>query len=284
MPSASTAGVNLAAATSQSSAYAVHHHAASMAMMAMMAPMAPMVETSATGNKIEMVDPADSRYVPRVLAATPAQRLRSRRLLRGVNRFCGSHTLAGLKAGWRPGSAHDSHPTHYFNPERGASGINPAKPRAALVYDGKVGGVMFTGQPLPYLGVIPRAHRHTHGSMGMGTDSTVEMVHVYCTRDLTLKSLREAFTPNRQLGVLADTIHLRLRIRPAVMDLSPRRLRQVRNLVRSFVGAPSSRTAVAGTAAGGPDPRLQAMRTEIRQGLMKLDEAQLRRVWRLMKS
>jgi hypothetical protein len=259
-----TSGVALTAT------HGMHHHAGAM------------VETSATGNKIELVDPDDSKYIPHVLAATPAQRDRARRLLRGVNRFCSTHTVAGLKAGWRPGTANQSKPTHYFNPAPRASGVNPDKPRAALVYDGKVGGVMFTGQPLPYLGPIPRAHRHTGMSM-MGSGSSVEMVHVYCTDNLTVKSVREAFTPNRQLGVYADTIKLRLRIRPAVMNLSPRQLREVRNRVRGYVGT-SSRTAVARTTSGGPDPRLQAMRTEIRQGLMKLDEAQLRSVWRLMKS
>ena len=257
-----TGGASLAAT------HTMHHHAAAR------------VETSATGNKIELVDPDDSKYIPHVLAATPAQRDRARRLLRGVNHFCSTHTLAELKAGWRPGMAHASHPTHYFNPAPGASGINPASPRAALVYDGKVGGVMFTGQPLPYLGPIPRAHRHTGMTM-RGSGSSVEMVHVYCTDNLTVKSVREAFTPNRQLGVYADTIRLRLRIRPHVMDLNPRQLREVRNMVRGYVG--SSGTTVARTASG-PDPRLAAMRTEIRQSLMKLDEAQLRSVWRRMKS
>jgi hypothetical protein len=259
-----TSGVALTAT------HGMHHHAGAM------------VETSATGNKIELVDPDDSRYVPHVMDASPAQRDRARRLLRGVNRFCSTHSLAELKAGWRPGSANQSKPTHYFNPAPRASGVNPDKPRAALVYDGKVGGVMFTGQPLPHLGPIPRAHRHAGMSM-MGSDSSVEMVHVYCTDDLTVKSVREAFTPNRQLGVYADTIRLRLRIRPAVMDLNPRQLREVRNRVRGYIGTPARR-AVARKAAGGPDPRLQAMRTEIRQGLMQLDEAQLRSVWRLMKS
>lgn len=279
MPSTAPAGVRLAQGASQSATHVGHpqppqyHHAAYRTRA---------VETSATGNKIELVDPAQSRYVPRILRAPAQQRVKARRLLRGVNGFCRTQTLAELKAAWRPGGS-NKYPTHYFNPERRASGVNPANPRAALVYDGQVGGVMFTGQPLPRLGVIPRAHRHAHGSMG--TDSYVEMVHVYCTDDLTRKSMREAFTPNRQLGVLADTIRLRLRIRPAVMDLTPRQLREVRNRVRNYVGRQSFQSTDAGmTASTGPDPRLKAMRTEIRQGLMELNEAQLRSIWRLMKS
>jgi hypothetical protein len=270
LPAASS--LSLTSAGSSTSAYG-HHHAAHLART---------VETSATGNRVELVDPGQSTYVPRVASAPARQRIRARRLLRGVNRFCSTHTLSELKAGWRPGNARENEQTHYFNPETAASGLNPASPRAALVYDGEVGGVMFTGQPLPRLGVIPRAHRHTAGST-MGGGSSVEMVHVYCTDDLTVKSVREAFTPNRLLGVLADTLNLRLKIRPAVMDLSPRQLREVRDRVRSFIGAPSQRI-VARTAASGPDPVLRAMRTEIREGLMKLDEAQLRSIWRLMKS
>lgn len=280
MPSTSPVGVSRAQAAFEPSAYAGHtgHHQHHQA-----ARPAKRTEISATGNRIELVDPTRSRYVPEILRAPARQRVRARRLLRGVNRFCRTHTVAELKAGWRPGAVHQSHPTHYFNPRRGASGVNPRKPRAALVYDGEVGGVMFTGSPLPRLGRIPRAHRHIHGSMG--TSSSVEMVHVYCTDNLTVKSVREAFTPSRQLGVFADTIRLRLRIRPAVMDLNPRQLRQVRNRVRRYVGKQSYRSARSRVMAGrGPDPVLQAMRTEIRKGLMKLDEAQLRSIWRLMKS
>jgi len=264
----STGGVSLAAE------HALHHHSATAA--------AAGVETSATGNRVELVDPGQSRYVPRVMQATARQRERSRHLLAGVNRFCDTHTLAELRAeGWRPGSAREVHPTHYFTPEVGANGTNPTNPRAALVYEGKVAGVMFTGQPLPRLGSIPRAHRHAHGSR-MGTGSSAEMVHVYCTNDLTVKSVREAYTPNRQLGVLADTINLRLRIRPAVMDLTPRQLREVRALVRDYTGRTAQSTAAR--AAGGPDPVLKAMRTEIRESLMELNERQLRSVWRLMRS
>lgn len=278
MPYASPAGVGLAQAASEPSTHGGHARQG----LQHQGHTAQAVETSTTGNRIELVDPGDSRYVPKVLQAPARQRDRARNLLRGVNRFCRTHTVAELQAGWRPGSTREAEPTHYFTPEGGANGIDPTNPRAALVYDGEVSGVMFTGRPLPRLGVIPRAHRHGHGS-SMGTDSDVEMVHVYCTEDLTVKSVREAFTPNRLLGVLADTVELRLRIRPAVMDLSPRQLREVRARVRSYIGRQPVDSAGGGTTAG-PDPVLQAMRTEIRQGLMQLDEAQLRSVWRLMKS
>jgi hypothetical protein len=266
--STATAGVSLAAA------HTLHHHAYAAAT----------VETSATGNKVELVDPGKSTYVPHVMRATAEQRTRARRLLRGVNRFCNTHTLGELKAaGWRAGDTREVAPTHYFNPDPAASGVNAANPRGALVYEGEIGGVMFNGHPLPHLGPIPRAHRHAgHGSMG--GNPNVEMVHIYCTNDLTVKSVREAFTPNRQIGVLADTRILRDRIRPHVMDLNPRQLREVRALVRSYIGAPSSQPARARTTDVGPDPVLQAMRTEIRQGLMELDEPQLRHVWRQMRS
>lgn len=232
-----------------------------------------------SGNRLEMVTPDASRYVPKVLRAPARARDRARQLLRGVNRFCANHTVAQLKAGWRPGTNH-AHPTHYFNPATGASGLNPARPKAALVYDGKVGGVMFTGKPLPYLGPIPRAHMHDHAEMGGARG--VEMVHVYCTSNLTVKSVREAYTPNRQLGVLADTLRLRLRIRPAVMDLNRRQLREVRAKVRGYVG--EHPVQVQDGTSGGPDPQMQAMRTEIRRSLMDMNEAQLRSVWRLMRS
>src|SRR5262245_35717418 len=273
MPSTSIAGARLAHA-----GYALHHHAASAS--------APVVETSATGNKVELVDPGKSTYVPRVLSATDRQRSRARNLLRGVNRFCHTHTVAGLEAaGWRPGDGSASTvQTHLINPDPRSGGINPENPRAALFFDGELGGVMLSGQPLPHLGPIPRAHRHPDVHASMGGNPNVQMLHIYCTDDLSVKSIREAYTPNRQIGVLADTRNLRNRIRPAVMNLNPRQLREVRALVRGYVGTPSSTTTGARTAGPGPDPVLQAMRTEIRQGLMSLDEAQLRSVWRLMKS
>lgn len=243
---------------------------------------APMVHVGPTGNKLEMVAPHRSRYVPRILRASVRHRTKARRLLGGVNRFCATHSLADLKGSWPTGHSNPANPTHYFNPIREDSGINPARPKAALVYDGKVSGVMFTGRPLPFLGSIPRAHGHDH--MSMGSPEGVEMVHVYCTSDLTVKSMREAYTPNRQLGVLADTRRLRLRIRPAVMDLNRRELRKVRAKVRDYVGTPSDHTAHVRTSRRGPDPALRAMRVEIRASLMHMNEAQLRSVWRLMRS
>jgi hypothetical protein len=237
--------------------------------------------TGPSGNKVEMVDPNESRYVPNVRQAPARSRTKARELLAGVNQFCQSQSPADIEATWRAGHSNPASPTHYFNPEPGSSGLDPANPKAALMDHGRIGGVMFTGQPLPYLGTIPRAHGHD--AMAMGSGEGVEMVHVYCRSNLRVKSIREAFTPNRQLGVLADTIKLRLRIRPAVMDLNRRQLRQVRTKIRGYVGRPQD-TQVSSTGSGGPDPVLQAMRTEIRESLMTLNEPQLRSVWRLMRS
>lgn len=231
-----------------------------------------------TGNCVELVDPADSTYIPNIAAASLADRAKAQRLLDGANNFCRNRSVAEIEATWRPGKSDPSHPTHYFNPDPSSRGLNPANPRAALVYGGKLGGVMFTGAPLPYLGTIPRAHTHT--GMAMGSDMGVEMVHVYCT-----PGLKEAFTPNRMLGVKAATIALRLKIRPAVMDLNRWQLRAVRAKVRGYAGDRLAPVAPTGTSAdGGPDPVLQAMRTEIRNSLMLLTETQLRSVWRLMQS
>jgi hypothetical protein len=232
-----------------------------------------------TGNCVEMIDPADSTYIPNIAAASMRAHTKAQRLLDGVNRFCRTHTVAGLRGRWRTGHTHPSNPTHYFNPDRNSAGVlHPANPRAALVYDGKVGGVMFTGTPLPHLGSIPRAH--THASMEMGSSKGVEMVHVYCT-----KSLKKAFTPNRLLGVKAFMITLRLQIRPAVMNLNKWQLRAVRHKVRAYCGDRLKHIApVAGSGSGGPDPLLAAMRTEIRNSLMLLTETQLRRVRHLMRS
>ncbi len=242
--------------------------------------LADHVMVGPTGNIVEMVDPAQSTYVPKVAAATDASRAFARKKLRGVNKFCGTHTAAGIEKTWRPGEGNTVYPTHWFNPN-GAEGMDATKPRAALIYDGKLSGVMFTGTPaLPYMGSIPRAHTHAMGGMGMGTEMEMEMVHVYCST-----SLKEAYTPNRLLGVLADTIALRLKIRPAVMDLNEHQLRVVRAKVRYFAGDRLEPVYPTGTSGStGPDPVLQAMRTEIRNSLMLLNEAQLRAVWRLMHS
>ncbi len=237
-------------------------------------PMATtMLLTGPTGNTVEMVAPAQSTYRPNIAGASVANRDQAQRLLDGVNRFCRNHTVAGIQAKWRQGTGKMSGQTHYYNPDPMAAGLSPRNPRAALIYDGRLGGVMFTGMPLPSLGSIPRAHSH---DMTM----PVEMVHVYCT-----KNLRDAFTPNRILGVKADLKMLRLEIRPAVMNLNKNQLHAVRAKVRGYAGDKLQAVSPVGTSSdGGPDPVLQAMRTEIRNSLMILTEHQLRSVWSLMQS
>jgi len=228
------------------------------------------VVIGSTCNSVEMVQPHNSKYIPDIAAASAADRTKAQQLFDGVNRFCRTHSAAALMSTWRPGLSNPAEPTHFFNPEP-SRGLDPANPRAALVDDGRLSGVMFTGRPLPALGSIPRAHSHD-------VSSPVEMVHVYCTT-----SLKEAFTPNRLLGVKADLVALRLKIRPAIMDLSDAQLRGVLAQVRGYAGnelpavtpAPPSET-------GGPDPVRQAMRIEIRRSLMVLTEDQLRRLWPLM--
>jgi hypothetical protein len=231
-----------------------------------------MIMIGKSGNKLEMVDPDHSTYVPDIAGASAADVDKSQKLLDGVNQFCKNHTVAELKGTWRPGTSRATAQTHLFNPVH-SQGLNPASPTAALIYDGKVAGEMFNGDPLPYLGTIPRAHGHADMTMA------VEMLHVYCT-----PNLRYAFTPNRQLGVMLPVFHLRLVIRPAVMDLGPVHLRAVRDKVRSYIGmaAASARATVA--TKGGPDPVLAAMRDEIRRSLMILNLHQLRGVWHLMQS
>ena len=228
------------------------------------------VEVGPSCNQVEMMQPHNSTYVPNIARASAADRSMARKLLAGVNDFCRTNSVAAVVSTWRPGLSNSAGPTHFFNPDR-SRGLDPANPRAALVYDGRLGGVMFTGSPLPPLGSIPRAHTHEVGS-------TVEMVHVYCT-----DSLKEAFTPNRLLGVKADLVSLRLELRPAVMDLSGAELHAVLAEVRELAGDELSPFApVPSLATGGPDPVLQAMRTEIRRSLMVLTEAQLRRLQSLM--
>lgn len=232
----------------------------------------------AHGNYVEAVPPAQSTYVPNIAAATSRSRTRAQHILDGVNQFCRNHTAKGIQANWRPGTS-KSKPTHYFSPQPDSQGVKPGNPAAALVYDGRLGGVMFTGSPLPWLGSIPRAHVHDV-TMAMGTMGSSEMVHVYCN-----SSLKAAFTPNRVLGVKAATIALRLKIRPAVMDLNERQLREVRTRVRHYAGDRLAPVYPTGTSTGGgPDPVLQAMRTEIRHSLMILHERNLRGVWHLMQS
>lgn len=230
-----------------------------------------------TGNMVEMVAPDNSTYIPDIAAASATDVTKAQRLLDGANQFCRTHTVAWVKANWRPGKSNPSNPTHYFNPDPNSRGLDPSNPRAALVYDGQMGGVMLTGAPLPYMGTIPRAHSHT--TMTMGGAMGVEMVHVYCT-----EGLKEAFTPNRMLGVKAAMIELRLMIRPAIMNLDKAQLREVRALVRSCCGDRLAPVAPDYTDTSGADPVLKAMRTEIRNSLMLLTEAQLRSVWSLMQS
>jgi hypothetical protein len=240
----------------------------------------PMHTTrDAHGNCVEHVDPSNSTYIPDVSAASARARNRAQRLQSGTNAFCQNRSLAALKANWRAGTTHPLNPTHYFNPDHSSRGtLHARNPIAALVYDGKIGGVMLNGAPLlPHLGSIPRAHMH--GSMQMGSTSGIEMLHVYCTSSLTA-----AFTPNRLLGVKAAMITLRLKIRPAVMDLRERQLRAVRHKVRGYCGDRLNHIAPVGSGDGGPDPVLQAMRTEIRNSLMLLTETQLRHVWHLVRS
>lgn len=226
-----------------------------------------------TGNTVEMVAPQYSTYVPDMLAASAADRAQSQALLDGVNEFCRTHTVAEIEAAWRPGLSNPSNPTHFFNPDPNHQGLNPANPQAALIFDGQLGGVMFWGKPLPSLGSIPRAHSHD-------MTEPVEMLHVYCNT-----SLKAAFTPNRMLGVMAIVKALRLKIRPAVGDLTKPHAREVRTLVRGYAGGRLAPVAPDwSTPDRGSDPVLEAMRIEIRASLMLLTETQLRSVWRLMRS
>ncbi|MGH3315266.1 MAG: hypothetical protein ACRDO0_03905, partial [Nocardioidaceae bacterium] len=163
MPIASSAQVG----PTQTSAGATAHLAQTHQFLSSTHTSAHAQMMGSSGNRIEMVAPQESKYVPKILKAPARARTKARKLLNGVNRFCRTRSLADLKARWRAGDDHPARPTHYFNPRRGASGTNPARPRAALVYDGRIGGVMFTGNPLPGLGPIPRAHGH-HG-MAMGS-------------------------------------------------------------------------------------------------------------------
>ena len=231
----------------------------------------PMIMVGSTGNKIEMVDPDQSTYVPNIGAASAKDLAYAQKVLDGVNQFCATHTVAMLKPTWRPGHTRSTSQTHLFNPVH-EDGVNPESPTAALIYDGKVAGEMFNGTPLPYLGTIPRAHGHADMSMSM------EMLHVYCT-----PNLKYAYTPNRQLGVMLPMFHLRDKIRPAVMNLNKAQLRAVVNKIHGYTGKRARRQS-HGAAKGGPDPVLQAMRNHIRSSLMVLTQHQLRSVWHLMQS
>jgi hypothetical protein len=167
--------------------------------------------------------------------------------------------------------------THWFNPNK-MTGIHPKHPVAALIYKGVLDGVMFNGSPvLPRLGTIPRPHVH---QMGTVADPPLEMVHVYCT-----PSLKYSFTPNRQLGAMVPIQNLRDKIRPAVMLLKPWQLKEIRRMVRHMCGDRLAPVKPSGSWDGtGPDPVLQAMRTEIRHSLMILRQFQLKTVWNKMQS
>ena len=225
-----------------------------------------------TCNTVEMVAPGDSTYRPDVAAATPADRARARKLLRGVNEFCRTHSAQEVMAEWTPGDTNPSKPTHYFNPDgRGSLGLDPTNPRAVLVYQQRIGGVMLTGIPLPFLGSIPRAHSHD-------MSRPREMVHVYCTTDLA-----DAFTPDRRLGVMADVIDLRGEVRPLVSGLVQPQLGEALRFARGHAGAELRRV---GPREAPPtslaDPSLWAKREELRQSLMLLGEPQLRRLLRMV--
>lgn len=224
-----------------------------------------------TCNQLEMVAPNSSTYRPDVAGASSSDRARARELLRGVKEFCRSHSTSEVMAGWLRGGG--TAPTHYFDPDRrGSLGLDPSNPRAVLVYGGEIGGVMFTGAPLPSLGSIPRAHTHD-------TSRPREMLHVYCTRDLA-----DAFTPSRRLGVLADAIALREDIRPRIARLVDPRLTTVHQRVREYLG--DEFVSVDPSDLATPDvadPALRAQRAEVRQSLLLLGEPELRAVLSMVK-
>ena len=231
------------------------------------------VPVGPTCNRVEMVAPQNSRYRPDVAGASRADRTRARTLLRGVNAFCRNHSASEVMAAWLPGKADQTPPTHFFDPDRrGSLGLDPSNPRAVLIYGGEIGGVMFTGTPLPSLGSIPRAHTHD-------ASHPREMLHVYCAT-----SIREAFTPSRRLGVLADTIALRQEIRPRIAHLVDPRLTAILRQAREYVGddvPPVESQAIATPPTA--DPVLRAKREEIRQSLFVMTEPELRKVLTMVK-
>jgi hypothetical protein len=264
--------------------------------------------TDSNGNRVEMIDPGQSHYIPNIAAASDADVAQAHAILDGVNEFCRTHSVKHIKAHWRPGGMgmhmkagmsmkgmqrmnnmpgmrmkgmagmRMSH-THWFNPNK-LTGIHPKHPVAALIYKGVLDGVMFNGSPvLPALGTIPRPHVHNMDGMTM-REAPLEMVHVYCT-----PGLKHAYTPNRQLGAMVPTQNLRTTIRPAVMLLKPWQLKEIRRMVRHMCGDRLAPVKPAGSWDGtGPDPVLQAMRTEIRHSLMILRQGQLADVWQRMRS
>lgn len=226
-----------------------------------------------TCNLSEVVAPPSSTYRPDVRGASRADRARARRLLRGVNGFCRSHSASELMAGWVPGNGDETPATHFFNPDRrGSLGLDPSNPRAALVHGHEIGGVMFAGAPLPSLGSIPRTHTHD-------ASRPREMLHVYCATNLA-----EAFTPNRRLGVMADSIALRQKVRPQVANLVNRQLTAILRYVRDDLGDELSRVDPRTITTPEPTHPIQrAKRDEIRQSLVLLAEPQLRTVLAMIK-
>jgi len=236
-----------------------------------------------TCNRVEMAGPSDSTYVPDLAAASAADRRKAQALVDGVNEFCDSHPVGTLTETWQPGEGSNPGASHHSNPDTDSRGLDPSNPRTALIYQGELAGVMFVGRPLPALGSIPRAHSHDTGSAAApasASASASEMLHVYCT-----ENLREALTPNRQLGIKSDLRPLRRSIRPAVMPLDKAALREVLDRVRGYVGdEPVNVTLPEGRSDIGPDPVLQIMRTEIRRSLLLLDERELRDLRSLIRS
>ena len=225
-----------------------------------------------TCNVVELAAPPDSTYRPDVTGASRADRARARRLLSGVNEFCRNHTASDITSRWLAGQASQTSPTHFFNPDRrGSLGLDPMNPRAVLVYRQGIGGVMFTGTPLPRLGSIPRAHTHD-------PSRPREMLHVYCADDVA-----EAFTPSRQRGVLVDSIALRQKIRPRVAGVVDPHLAAVHRRMSSYVGHELSPAEPRSDTDQLVDPVLRARRDQIRQSLVLLTEPELRTVWAMVR-
>jgi hypothetical protein len=105
------------------------------------------------------------------------------------------------------------------------------------------------------------------------------MLHVYCATNLA-----EAFTPNRRLGVLADSMALRQKVRPKVAHVVEPQLTVILNHVRDDLGdqLPRVEPRTMATPELG-DPILRAKRDEIRQSLLFLAEPQLRQVLSMIK-
>jgi hypothetical protein len=64
----------------------------------------PMVMTGPTGNKVEMVDPDHSTYVPKIRSASDKDRAYAKKVLGGVNKFCANHTVAQPDPSVQPGA------------------------------------------------------------------------------------------------------------------------------------------------------------------------------------